>query len=394
MFDLQIGFLKREKTPKTRQMAAFQTAVFQPDNLTTHRTGPGATLTSVAAGFSAYPNTSQGGGLGGASLAGTRIVENPANTFTTVTSKQRVKPLPRDFHLKMSRGDFLFAMNTIADMNSREFSILPLWYLNFELEQAARAKAARLGMRKRPHDDEWSEQFPKSVDEFAKVVGGFGMLENTLAWSDQQHRFLDSTPYRSHHTSNTLLATISHRGRVEVANYWGHVQNGDELGFAAVMTRGLYDKMYDADGGVVDDTPTRFDFLQLIPVWSREGQFASHLMPFRPEHFTKNAGMGSLSYETLVRMPTFNYEEKTDAETEFRSISFGKSKQNSAELEIPQFEIGHYIKVGKVLKTNTKLPQDHEIKRALRDFNSHNLLKKRCTVTLHAEPSLPGFKLI
>lgn len=359
---------------------AFNLPVSKYDNLTSNN--PVTTFLPPFS-FDGYTNTERNGFAVGAEP--TRINEKPGETYTPVSSQHNVKPLPRDFHLKMARGEPLFLLNPMMDMNSRVFRVMPLWYLNYELEQAARLKAARGQQRKRPHEDEWSEQFPTTVEEFIQKITPFGCLEATMEMSGHSTRlFVENNPYR---VNSGLHTTISHRGQMQVPNYWGAIQGGDEVGFAAVMTNGFYDKMYSPDGSS-DENKTTFDFLQVLPVWSSNKNRGAVIMPFRPEHFTQNKGMGSLSYQYTKTMPTYDFA------TQNNEIQFGRGKSRVGEIQLQDFEVGHYFRLGIVIKTNTKVPQDHEIKRGLRDYGASRILKNRCMATIHLEPDMPLYKTI
>ena len=363
---------------------AFDIPANKVDNLTTNVT-QATGFTDWSGQFGGTPDTSFSGGLAFPSVV--KTVEKNGKRVTQVTSLHEVKAFGRDLQLRLDQGDALFALNTMGDMNNRVFQILPLWYLNFALQEAARSKLTKVvAARKRPIEDDWTDVFPTTVEEFIQRVQPFGCLESRLDLKGHSTNIIERRSL--FHSGGSVVASIAHRGRMIVPNFWGLAQNGEEVGFAAVMVRNFYEKTYDVDGAVLENAPSNFEFLQVIPVWNKGHHFASHIMPFRPEHYSKFSGMGQISYDTTKKVPIYSYAETNGA------IQFGLNKTVVAEIEMPSFEVGYYMRLGVVTSSNTKMPQENEIKRALRDFNTQAALKKRCNITLHLEPSMPLYKTI
>lgn len=327
------------------------------------------------------PSTSaEPGGIGGALWpSAVSTFDKPAASWSPVTGIYHLAPLQKDAHRKLTAGTPMFMYREEDHMNDVFSEVIPLWNLNFRLEQAAiRAKLRPLNAprTKRPYEEEDEtpdSKFPVTIDEFHKSVSFVGFHVSSMNYNDQDN-------YSSYDHRGRVVATINHKGlSSRVANKWefkGTLQNGDEVGYVAMHTVGLFDKRYDIDGMELESESPSYDYLQVVPA-RQTPSGVPIVFPCRPEHYAQ--GFGSLSYDTVVEKRPY-------------SMQFSKNPQRKTRLDyttdfrfITRSE-GYYMRVGRVLKTNNKSVSRNQVRQALRDFNVENTIKSSAWVMLDVTP--------
>lgn len=332
-------------------------------------------MMSTRTGLGSYPpNVAFGGGGRGGNASNESfnsdprarsVNEEPSNTSQTLVSSLSVQP-DADVMTHAKPGYPMFLRSPGDDLPTGTYHALTLQQLNKELEAKARViKVPPRGGRVHIRDDELTDQFPSTINEFCQKITPFGL------YSSHQKSSTPRTYYSNGHLSIGFgLESKSPR----TANLWGASATG-EVGFAAVLVKDMYSTFVGPDGSVLDTTPTAGEFLQVIPVYRSCGQLKA-VLPFRGASDDLNiVTRRTLALSTIPVSGTA---------TSFKYLDFSKPAEKSLTnfLIVPEECVAHYWKLGTILLTSNRYPTAHEIKMALRSYSHFNNLTQNCFVTL------------
>lgn len=419
-----------------------------------HLNGGGPFGDTAKLKFSKHPGGdgfAEGIGMRGPITASSSMMSDPLNmTVNVVELRDGVQNRARTGHI-------LFNVKGLGKPMEGTVGSCPIWALNHELEFGAKERSSFNSVRqnvggtgtwagsdiflgddagkedendlnslqervnryrKRVRPIESSIVFPQNIDEFREKISFLGVQGSVLNKEVQENKYaiMDSSRFGGFGDGGSMIVNVAVQGRKnDIPNFWGQVNSGEEIGFAAVMTENMYPNYVGVVGNVIEDYPTPGPFLQVVPVINKKNKGL-----FCPIVYNNTQGNGNLVHKVTQQMEWQQrdvYVIEPDGSRRFATESDQRSVANGGTGLVPMVDFsskpkrltgrnvpliqvqavvnGFYMKLGNVMIMPTPVPSQTEIMRALRSYQDYDLHASKYPLHVMITPGsgLPGCPL-